>query len=449
MEAIWEDVKEQIKSELSQSSFSLWIKPLTFSKQKDGTIVLACPNKFSKKWITENYTDLIQAKLRSAVGTDCAVGFKVAPLKRRVLPPPLVANAGQLMLLDVPGKKNNGHRKLNTKYTFDRFVVGGSNEFAYSASKALAEGGAWNYHSLLMLANTGLGKSHLSQAVGNAILNQKPSSRIYYITAEDFTNEMVYSLKQGRIDAFKNKYRHSCDVLLLEEIHFLSGKEKTQLELGYTLDVLANENKKIIFTSSLAPKDIPRMSRELTSRLTSGLITSIGEPDYETRVKILTRKALELRLVLSDEILSLLARNLNYDVRQMESALKCLKAKSELLKARITPDLAKEVLRCLVSPDRTIGLKDIGKLVCKYYGIDPEMLRSNSRKKTHAYPRNVYLYLCRQYTDATLENIATSVKRSHSTALYASEVIDRKIKTDAQVRNQIMFLNQKLDEMKK
>ena len=449
MEAIWEDVKEQIKSELSQSSFSLWIKPLTFSREKDGTIVLACPNKFSKKWVAENYADLIQKRLCSAVGTDCAIGFRVEPAKRKILPPPLVANAGQLMLMDVPGKLANGHRNLNTNYTFDRFVVGRSNEFAYSATKALAEGGAWNYHSLLMLANTGLGKSHLSHAVGNAILNQNPSSRIYYITAEDFTNEMVYSLKQGRIEAFKNKYRHSCDVLLLEEIHFLSGKEKTQLELGYTLDVLANENKKIIFTSSLAPKDIPSMSRELTSRLTSGLITSIGKPDYETRVKILTRKALELKLVLSDDILALLARNLNYDVRQMESALKSLKAKSELLKAKINLELAKEVLGCLVSPDRNIGLKDVEKLVCKYYRIDPELLRSNSRKKIHAYPRNIYLYLCRQHTDETLENIADSVNRSHSTTLYASEVIDRKMKADPQIRNQIRFLSQKIEEIKK
>ena len=235
----------------------------------------------------------------------------------------------------------------------------------------------------------------------------------------------------------------------MEEVHFLSGKEKTQLELGYTLDVLANENKKIIFTSSLAPKDIPRMSKELTSRLTSGLITSIGKPDYETRVKILRKKALELSLVLSDDILSLLARNLNNDVRQMESSLKCLKAKSELLKARIDMDLAKEVLRCLVSHERTIGLQDIEKLICRYYRIEPELLRSNSRKKIHAYPRNVYLYLCKRHTDETLENIASSVRRTHSTTLYAAEVIDRRIKTDTQVRKQIRFLSRKLEEMKK
>jgi len=449
MEATWERVKEQIRPELSQSSFSLWIKPLAISEQKDGTILLSCPNKFSKKWVADNYADMIQEKLRSVTGTDCDIALKVAPVKRRALPPSFVANEGQLRLLSVPGKRNNGHGSLNTDYTFDRFVVGRSNEFAYSASKALAEGGSWNYHSLLMLANTGLGKSHLSQAIGNAILNQKPSSRIYYITAEDFTNEMIYSLKQGRIEAFKNKYRHACDVLLLEEVHFLSGKEKTQLELGYTLDALANENKKIIFTSSLAPKDIPRMSKELTSRLTSGLITSISKPDFQTRVKILTTKALELRLVLSDDIIHLLARKLAYDVRQMESALKCLKAKSELLRARIDLDLAKEVIGCLVSPDQTIGLKDIEKLVCRYYRIDPDMLRSNSRKKVHAYPRNVYLYLCRKQTDETLEHIAASVKRTHSTTIYASEVIERKIKTDAQVRNQVRFLTKKLEEMKR
>lgn len=449
MQAIWEGIKKQIRAELSQSSFSLWIKPLRFSGKKDGTIILTCPNKFSKKWVTENYADLIQSRLRSVIGTNCAVGFRVEPLKRKILPPPVLANADQLMLLDVPGKRNTCQTKLNTNYTFDRFVVGRSNEFAYSASKALAQGGVWNYHSLLMLANTGLGKSHLSQAVGNAILKHNPASRVYYITAEDFTNEMIYSLKQGHIEAFKNKYRHSCDVLLLEEIHFLSGKEKTQLELGYTLDVLANENKKIIFTSSLAPKDIPRMSRELTSRLTSGLITSIGKPDYETRVKILASKAQEMKLVLPEDIISLLAGNLNNDVRQMESALKCLKAKSELLNAKIDRDLAREVLACLVSRDRTIGLKDIEKLVCKYYRIDPEMLRSNSRKKIHAFPRNVYLYLCRHHTDETLENIASSVRRTHSTTLYASEVIDRKLKTDPQIRNQIRFLNQKLEEIKK
>jgi len=449
MKVTWEHVKDRIKSELPQSSFSLWINPLTFFGTEEETIVLACPNKFSKRWVSENYKNMIQKEFHMATGADYEILLRVETPKRRQTLPPLLANTRQLMLLDIPGTKRNGGVKLNSGYTFDRFVVGRSNEFAYSASKALAEGGAWNYHSLLMLANTGLGKSHLSHAVGNAILEQSPSSRVYYMTAEDFTNEMISSLKQGSIEAFKSKYRSSCDVLLLEEIHFLSGKEKTQLELGYTLDALANDNKKLIFTSSLAPKDIPRMSVQLTSRLTSGLITTIDHPDYETRLKILNTKATELSLSLEDDILSLLASNLSQDVRLLESALRCLKAKSELLKTRIDKDLAKDAIRCLVAAEQAIELKDIEKLVCRYYKIETEMLRSNSRKKVYAYPRNIYLYLCRHHTDETLESIAESVRRSHSTALYASEVIDHKMKSDPKVRNQVRFLSQKIQEARK
>ena len=449
MKVTWEHIKDQIKSELPPSSFSLWINPLTFLGTEAHKIILACPNKFSKRWISENYRDMIQKRFFRATGTDHEVLFKVEPPKRRNTLPPLLANTRQLMLLDVPGKRKNGRVKLNRGYTFDRFVVGRSNEFAYSASKALAEGGAWNYHSLLMLANTGLGKSHLSHAVGNAILDQSPSSRVFYMTAEDFTNEMISSLKQGCIESFKNKYRKGCDVLLLEEIHFLSGKEKTQLELGYTLDALANENKKLIFTSSLPPKDIPRMSVQLTSRLTSGLITTIDHPDYETRLKILKTKALEQGLTLSQDIFSLLATNLSHDIRLLESALRSLKAQSELLQTRIDKDLAKEVLRCLVAAEQEIELKDIEKLICRYYKIEGEMLKSNSRKKIYAYPRNIYLYLCRRHTDETVESIAGSVNRSHSTALYASEVIDHKMKSDPKVRNQVRFLSQKIQEKRK
>ena len=299
-----------------------------------------------------------------------------------------------------------------------------------------------------MLANTGLGKSHLSHAVGHAILEKNPRIRVFYITAEDFTNEMISSLKSNRIDEFKNKYRRLCDVLLLEEIHFLSGKEKTQVELGYTLDTLANDNKKILFTSSILPKDIPRMSKGLSSRISSGLVTTISKPDYYTRVKILKKKASEENIALSEEIIHLLASRLKRDIRQMESALKYIEAKSELLKARIDLDLAKDVVNCLVSGESSIMLEDIKKLVSKYYKVDPEMLQSKSRKKVYAYPRNIYIFLCRQHTDETLENIAQTVNRSHSTVLYASELVEHKTKTDQKMRSQIEFLSTKLVDMK-
>jgi chromosomal replication initiator protein len=260
---------------------------------------------------------------------------------------------------------------------------------------------------------------------------------------------MISSFKNNTTEAFKNKYRRSCDVLLLEEVHFLSGKEKTQAELGYTLDALANDSKKIIFTSSLPPKDIPRISRELSSRLTAGLVTTIDGPDYETRVNILSNKASEHNITLSREVIEFLAGRLTRDVRQMESALKCLRAKAELLKVRIDLDLAKEVVSCLISGQKTITPKDIRKVVAQYYKVDPDMLKSKCRKKVYAYPRNIYAYLCRRHTHAPLEKIGRTINRSHSTVVYASDLVEHKIKSDDKMRHQVDFLNRKLDEMKK
>jgi len=313
----------------------------------------------------------------------------------------------------------------------------------------MASGDPCNYNSLLMLANTGLGKTHLSQAIGHKILEKNPSTRILYRTAEEFTNEMISSLRTNRIEEFKKRYRRCCDVLLLEEVHFLGGKEKIQAELGYTLDALAGDNKKIIFTSALPPRDVPRMSRELTSRLTSGLVTTIADPDYDTRVQILTQKASAYGVARSREVIHYLAERLKRDIRQMESALKCLKARAELVGARIDVDLAKEVVSALVSAERSITTEDIIKLVCGYYHVDPENICSKSRKKIYATPRNIYTYLCRHHLDETLAGIGKTINRSHSTVLYSVELVEHRMKTDRNLKHQIDFLSKRLGEMKK
>jgi chromosomal replication initiator protein len=448
MAKIWEELKGQLREKLPDKSFSLWIDPLHLLEEKEDTLVLGFPNKFSLKWITENYVDMIQENLSSRGHGNCRLDLKVRTSRKTAPPPGMVTEPEQLALINVPGNGKNGLRTLNKDFTFDRFVVGKCNEFAYSASRALATNGALPYNSLFILAKTGLGKSHLSQAMAHAILESEPARRVYYITAEDFVNEMIFALRTNRIDEFKNKYRRACDVLLLEEVHFLSGKERTQLELGYTLDALADSRKKIIFTSSLLPRDIPNLNRELSSRLTSGVITTLEKPDYETRTDILQKKAAEQGLVLSDEIIELLAKDLTGDIRQMESALRCLKAKSELLKAKIDKDLAQEVLRCHLPSRRSLTMEDIKKVVCHYFKVDPLMLESRSRKKIHAFPRNVYVYLCRQLTDLTVEQIGQSLNRNHSTILYASEVIEHKIKVDKKVKHQVDFLSQKLTDGK-
>ena len=449
MRAIWDEIKNQLRAELPGNTFSLWINPITYLGEKGDTITLRCPNKFSRNWVMDNYLKLMQAKLHQAENDHVDFVLKAASERRKTPLPHFLENDKQLLLPNIRERQRKGEIRLNTGFTFDRFVVGLSNEFAYSASKAFSHKDQLDYHTLVLQANTGLGKSHLSQAVGHAILESSPQSRVYYITAEDFTNEMISSLKNNCIEEFKNRYRRCCDVLLLEEIHFLSGKQKTQLELGYTLDALANNNKKIIFTSSLPPKDIPGMSKGLTSRLTSGLVTTIRNPDYQTRVKILEQKSSEQNVTLSEDIIHFLASHLTHDIRQIESAVLCIKAESELLNAKIDLDLAKGVLSSLISAHISITMEDIIKIVCKYYNIDPEMLRAKSRKQIYSCPRNIYVYLCRKHTDNTLGNIGKTINRSHSTVLYATEQVEHKMKTDDRIRHQVNFLSQKLKEMKK
>jgi chromosomal replication initiator protein len=443
MTNIWEEIKDQIRGVIPEKSFSLWINPLTLLEQREDTLVLGCPNKFSLNWVTENYMPLFQENLDRMNERNCRLTLRVVTPSSAV-PPGLLQDPRQLTLPNMPSNENGGPRSLNEDFTFDRFVVGRCNEFAYAASKALAIEGQFPCSSLFVVAKTGLGKSHLAQATAHALLESNPRLKVIYLTAEDFVNEMIFALKNHRIDEFKN-----CDVLLLEEIHFLSGKEKTQLELGYTLDALTNDHKRIIFTSSLLPKDIPNLSKELASRLTSGIITTLDTPDYETRVKIIERKSSEQGLALSQEIFHLLAKDLTGDIRQMESALRCLKAKADLMNARIDTDLAKEVLLCHVPTQKLLTMEDVKTIVCQYFKVDPTMLESKSRKKIHAYPRNVYVYLCRQHTDRTVEEIGRSLSRNHSTVLYASEVIEHKMKVDKRVGNQIEFLSNKLKDMKK
>jgi chromosomal replication initiator protein len=449
MKTIWDEVKTHVKSALSEKSFSLWIDPITFVDQKDDAFILGCPNKFSRNWITEHYIKILEQKLNHISNENYKITLNVQASKKRIPTPSIFKDSKQFTLPNMPISTTNGVRRLNNEFTFERFVVGACNEFAYSASKAFAVGGKWPYDSIFMLANTGLGKSHLSQAVGHAIHEKAPELRVFYITTEDFVNEMIFGLNNNRIDEFKNRYRRSCDVLLLEEVHFLSGKEKTQLELGYTLDVLANDHKKIIFTSSLLPKDIPNMTKALSSRLTSGIITTIERPDFSTRVKILEKKSSEQNLEVPEEIIHLFAKHLSRDVRQIESALSCLKAKSELLNEKISLDHAKEVITCHAPEQSGISIEAIQKLVCQYFRVDFQMLQSKSRKKIHAYPRKIYVYLCRNYTDETLEEIGRSINRIHSTVLYATEVIEHKMNVDRKVKNQVQFLSQKLKGLTK
>lgn len=248
MNTAWDQVKRRIESEIPKNSFSLWINPITFLDNNDTSLVLSCPNKFSRKWVMENYLHIIQNELHRLGHKDLQVVFKVETRKSDD-GTSSSHHPDQLPLPSIAVKKQPKKISFNKDYVFDRFIVGNSNEFAYSASRAMAFGNACNYYSLLMLAATGLGKTHLSQAIGNTILHHNPEARVFYITAEDFTNEMINSLKNNRIEEFKNRYRRSCDVLLLEEVHFLSGKDKIQEDISVIF-------KSILFSIKILLVDI-------------------------------------------------------------------------------------------------------------------------------------------------------------------------------------------------
>ena len=449
MNATWHKVKQQIHTHLPANTYSLWIHPLTLIAHSEDSVTIGCPNKFSRNWVQENHIDLIKKTFLSTIGSNIEIILTVQTPDKQQPPPFACEEPKQLFLPHFTQPRAPRRIPRTTAYTFDRFIVGPSNEFAYSASNAMASSVSADYRTLLMLSATGLGKTHLAHAVGVSIQEHNPDTRVYYITAEDFANEMITSLKQNRIEEFKTRYRKTCDVLLLEEINFLSGKDKIQTELGYTLDALANDHKKIIFTSSLPPKDIPRMSKELSSRFTSGLVSTIHKPDYHTRVKILTKKSEEQHIPLSAQIIDFLAMKLKRDVRQMESALTSLKAKSQLLNTRIDLPIAKEIVDCLVSDENPVTSEDVKQLVAKYFNVDPDMLRSKSRKKIYATPRNMCAYLSRRHTDETLHAIAKTIDRSHSTVLYASELIEHKLKTDSKLARQLDFLSTKIEALRR
>jgi chromosomal replication initiator protein len=299
-------------------------------------------------------------------------------------------------------------------------------------------------NTLFLHSPNGLGKTHLSQAVGRHLSQHKPQAKVLYLSAEAFTQELVLSLKSNRMEVFKDKYRRHCDYLILEEIHFFSGKETTQAELGYTLETLLNENKKIILTSSYLPKDIPRLGGKLKSQLSSALLGSIDPPDFETRLGIIGNKSKGLELDLTIPVREYLADQPFTDIRQLESCLSGIKAQVLLLNQ--TPDLtlAETVVKKYLFTQQEITIQDIKNLVGCHFKVTPEAMVSKSRKRNHLYPRNLAIYLSKQFTNQTLEAIGRAFNRDYSSIIHAVNAVEKSLKKDAQVYRQIHFFTEQL-----
>lgn len=445
MKAIWEAVKTEIKNRIPHHSYRMWMEPLEFEASENGALVLSCPNIFFKKRVQDQYGDLIETLTKEATGKPFSLFLKVSG--RKASKKKQVDSAIQLVLPHEHLQSYSG-RRLRKEFTFDHFVVGANNDFAFCAALALASGKNTQKNSLFLISKTGLGKSHLSQAAGQYILSEKPSERVFYITAEDFTNEMVQAFRQGDINAFKKKYRDGCDVLLMEDIHYLSGKERTQVELALTLESLMEANKKIIFSSCYTPSDIPKFNDKLRSCLNCGLISPIEPPDYRTRVRILKKKSQTNGYPIPEEVTHYLASELTEDVRQLESGLIGVTAKSSLLGIPVNLSLAESVVKNIARVKKSITIDVIKKLVCKQFKVSVGDVVSRSRKQCFVRPRQIAMYLSRQYTDSPLQTIGKSFNRYHATALHAISTIEKEIKKNTVIREQVAFLSERLESGK-
>jgi chromosomal replication initiator protein len=444
MEAIWEQAKKAVRESMDHEGFQRWIAPLRLVGSEGDVVLLECPNAFFRDWVERHHRTRLEQALRQVAGLERPLRFRV---QAGVDEPSLGKKKAVQMRFGDVSPSPLWQSGLNGDYTFDRFVVGPCNEFAYSAALEVARSQRTRYNPLLLLADVGLGKSHLSCAIGNHVVEHGPQQRVYYTTAEGFITEMVRGLKSKQLEGFKEKYRRQCDVLVIDGIEFLSGKTHTQTELAHTLDALTGSRKRIVLTSNLPPKDIPEMEESLRSRITSGLVVDIKPPDPDTRCRILQQKSRQEGVELPEEVTDYLARRLTHNVRQLESGLIHLIAKASLLRRPIDLELAREVTRDLLRdsslPTRPT-IDQIVDCVCHHFKIDRDTLLSRSRKRSVYYPRQVAMYLCRQHTDATLSLIGKAFRRDHASVIHSLAVIQRRCLGDTTTRHQLAFLSQQI-----
>lgn len=433
-----------LQTKISGLNYNNWIKPATFRLGEDQRLAIEVPNKFIRDWITENYLNLIKYELFKVTGQEHEVAFRVveetapqeAPSEVEVSAVPEEARPE-----GAPGPKKP-QEGLNPKYTFDTFVVGNSNQFAHAASRAVANLPALAYNPLFIYGGVGLGKTHLLNAVGLEIHRTQKQPKVLYVHAEHFTNELINSIRYEKMFEFRKKYRESCDVLLIDDIQFIAGKERTQEEFFHTFNYLYESRRQVVLTSDRFPKDIPQLEERLRSRFEWGLIADIQAPDTETRVAILRKKAEEDRISLPNEVAMFLATHIRNNVRELEGSLIRLSAFSSLSGNDISLEMAREILKNLI-PDRSraLTIEAIQKLVADHYNVKISDLKSPRRLKVLTVPRQIAMYLCRKHVKSSFPELGMKFGgKDHSTVVHAVQKIEKLLQQDLTLRNEIHSL---------
>lgn len=435
---VWEKTLDVIKVELTEVSFNTWLKAIQPISLKDNLIVFSVPDDFTKGILEARYVSLIKNALKQVTSEYYEIKF-IIPTEDNF--DSIINNKTESNQIE-----ETVNSSLNPKYTFDTFVIGNSNRLAHAASVAVAESPAKAYNPLFIYGGVGLGKTHLMHAIGHYILKQNKKSKVVYISSETFTNELINSIRDDRNNEFRGKYRN-VDVLLIDDIQFIAGKERTQEEFFHTFNSLYEANKQIIISSDRPPKEIPTLEDRLRSRFEQGLIADIQAPDLETRIAILRKKAKQENLSISDDVMQLIAKKIQSNIRELEGALIRIVAYSSLTNGEINEDLATEALKDIISNSKPklITPDAIKNIVGQYYGIKIEDFVAKKRNKSIVLPRQIAMFLCRELTDLSLPRIGEEFGRDHTTIMHAYEKISSEMKIDIQLKSTLEELRSKIE----
>ena len=431
LDEVWIGSLQLIKSELTEVSFNTWLKTIEPIAINDNQIILGAPNEFTKGILEARYLTLIKNAIKQVSNMDLNVKFLIPGEE-------ISSDFGQTAQSEVV-ENSSSRAQLNPKYTFDTFVIGNSNRFAHAASLAVAEAPAMAYNPLFIYGGVGLGKTHLMHAIGHYILNQNPKANVVYVSSEKFTNELINSIRDDRNVEFRNKYRN-VDVLLVDDIQFIAGKERTQEEFFHTFNALHEANKQIIISSDRPPKEIPTLEDRLRSRFEWGLIADIQPPDLETRIAILRKKAKVENIDVPNDVTLYIATKIQSNIRELEGALIRIVAYSSLTNREITVDLASEALKDIISNNKPkeINVQLIKEVIAKNLNIKVEDFNSKKRTRAISYPRQIAMYLCRELTDLSLPKIGEEFGgRDHTTVIHAYDKISSDIQNDTELKNKI------------
>lgn len=441
IEAIWQEALQVVKKNMSKPSYDTWMKSTTAHSLEGNHFIISAPNNFVRDWLEKSYTQFIATILQEITGNTYDVQFIDGEQEEKfeyVTP--------KKQLADIEENPENSKHMLNPRYVFDTFVIGSGNRFAHAASLAVAEAPAKAYNPLFIYGGVGLGKTHLMHAVGHYVQQHKENANVMYLSSEKFTNEFISSIRDNKSEEFRAKYRN-VDVLLIDDIQFLAGKEGTQEEFFHTFNTLYDEQKQIIISSDRPPKEIPTLEDRLRSRFEWGLITDITPPDLETRIAILRKKAKADGLDIPNEVMLYIANQIDSNIRELEGALIRVVAYSSLVNKDITAGLAAEALKDIIPNNKptVITIKAIQAAVGEYYHVRLEDFKAKKRTKSIAYPRQIAMYLSRELTDASLPKIGDEFGgRDHTTVIHAHEKITQLIKSDMNLKNDIAEIEKQL-----